>query len=402
MRDFLIAAVLIIFLAPAANAARVDPLSKLEKLPEKEDEAELWDIASTHENNLRNSGRVFHNRHVETYLESITDRMLGSYLDHLGIEVDFVLVEEATLSGWVYPYGTIAVHTGLLAGMENEAQLASILAHEISHFLQRHSYRELITEGRQSAIGKGLGLLATIAVAAETGAIDTSLMSSTEGLWTNLVTSGYSRKLEYVADEEGLELMAKANYPRDQAVLGFKALGDNALYGADDPRKLWSSHPKLESRIENLRKEIGKERRKKKNDYKAGVVPPVDSYYRGIAPALIVNARLDIREQQFDRARAALRKYILVKPDDPEAEFLVGETYRKAEPDGPDYTQRLNAYRRALEKDSGYAPAHKELGMTYRRQRKSSEAIAAFEQYLNTSAEAADAGIIRGYVDSLR
>ncbi len=402
MREFLIAVVLITFLAPAANAARVDPLSKLEKLPQKEDEAELWDIASGHENDLRNSGRVLHNRQVEAYLESITDRMLGSYLDHLGIEIDFILVEEATLSGWVYPYGTIAVHTGLLAGMENEAQLASILAHELSHFLQRHSYRELITEGRQSAIGKGLGLLATIAIAAETGAIDTSLISSTEGLWTNLVTSGYSRKLEYVADEEGLALMAKANYSRDEAVLGFQALGDNALYGAADPRKLWSSHPKLESRIENIEKEIKKERRKKKSAYKAGVVPPLERYYRGIAPALIINARLDIREQQFDRARAALRKYISVKPDDPEAEFLVGETYRKAEPDGPDYTQRMDAYRRALEKDSGYAPAHKELGMAYRRQRRSSEAVAAFEQYLTVAGEAADAGIIRGYVDGLR
>ena len=66
-----IAALLLTFLSPAANAANVDPLSKLHKLPAKADEAELWDIASRHENDLRNSGRIFHDRHVEAYLESI-------------------------------------------------------------------------------------------------------------------------------------------------------------------------------------------------------------------------------------------------------------------------------------------------------------------------------------------
>ena len=396
-----IAALLLTFLSPPANAARVDPLSKLEELPAKADEAELWDIASRHENNLRNSGRMFHDRHVEAYLESITDRMLGSYLDHLGMHLDFILVKEPTLSGWVYPYGTIAVHTGLLAGMDNEAQLASILAHEISHFLQRHSYRELISEGRQSLIGKGIGLLATAAVASQTGVIETGLIGSTESLWSGLVTNGYSRKLEYVADEEGLVLMAKANYSRDQAVLGFRALGDNAMYGVADPVKLWSSHPKLDDRIKNLQKEIDRERKRKK-DYRPGVVPASESYYRGIAPALIINARLDIQEQQYARARSALAKYISVRPDDAEAEFLVGESNRKEAPDGPDYSPRMDAYRRALEKDSGFAAAYKELGMAHRRQHEDGKAKLAFEQYLTLAEDAYDAGIIRGYMESMR
>ena len=397
-----IAVLLLSFLSPPANAARVDPVSKLEELPAKADEAELWDIASRHENDLRNSGRMVHNRHVEAYLESITDRMLGSSLDHLGMHVDFLLVREPTLGGWVYPYGTIAVHTGLLAGMENEAQLGAILAHEISHFLQRHSYRELITEGRQSVIGKGIGLLATVAVASQTGVIDTDLIGSTEGLWSGLVTNGYSRKLEYVADEEGLVLMARANYSRDQALLGFKALGDNSFYGVADPARLWSSHPKLDDRIKNLQKEIKRERKRSKQAYKPGVVPASESYYRGIAPALLINARLDIQEQQYARARAALTKYISVRPEDPEAEFLIGETYRKEALDGPDYSPRMDRYRKALEKDCGFAPAYKELGMAHRRQHANAEAMSAFEQYLSFAEDAPDAGIIRAYMDSMR
>lgn len=390
--------IVMVFSLPATTA-NLDSLDELTEIPVTEEEASLWEIASKHENNLGNSGRLFHDRHVEAYLESITDQMLGQQLDHLGIEVDFILVEEPTLSAWVYPYGTIAVHTGLLTGMDNEAQLASILAHEISHFLQRHSYRETISKGRQGLLGKGLGILAAAAAAKATGVVDTGLIDATGGLWTDLVTNGYSRKLEYVADEEGLDLMANAHYAEDQALIGFATLGDNDVYGVVNINYLWSSHPKLEDRLKNLKKEIKK--RKRKKNYVAGVVPEAERYYAGIAPILIMNARLDIKERQYERARMALSKYMSVSPDDPEAEFLVGETLRKQNPDGPDFTERMNAYERALEKDSGYAVAYKELGMAYRMQRANSEALQAFEEYLALAPDAPDAGIIRGYMETL-
>ena len=257
-------------LASAAHGAKVEPIDDIQALPANNEEEGIWALASTHENRIGNEGRIYRNREIEAYLESMVNKMIGSRLDHLGISIDFILVKEATLNAWVYPYGTIAVHTGLLAGMDNEAQLASILGHEISHFLQRHSYRELIVDKKQSIIGKGLGLLATVAAAKYTGTIDPSLMN-VGGFWTELVTSGYSRKLEYVADAEGLQLMANANYSRDQAVIGFQTLGENDVYGVVNVAALWSSHPKLENRIENIQKSIKKESKQK--DFKPGVDP---------------------------------------------------------------------------------------------------------------------------------
>ena len=300
-----------------AQGAKINPAYEIEKLPEVQEESALWESASKHEMRLRNSGTVFHNRHVEEYIESLADRMLGGSLDHLGINLDFVLVAEPTLSGWAYPYGTIGIHTGLLVRMDNEAQLGSILAHEISHFLQRHTYREMLDGDKQSVFGKGLGFLASAAVARETGTFDTGLMDYTGELWTNLSTSGYSKKNEYVADEEGLELMARAGLSIDEAIPAFQALAENEVYGAGDPRKLWSSHPRLEDRIRNLEKEIKKTSRKK--GYVAGDVPEAEIYYQGIAPVFLINAKLDINEQQFRRARESLTKYVQVKPDDAEA-----------------------------------------------------------------------------------
>jgi beta-barrel assembly-enhancing protease len=389
----------ILLVATAAYAAKVVPAYEATSLPGENDEKALWERASSHENRLRNAGTIFHDRHIEEYIEDLAARMLGDSIDHLGITMDFVLVEEPTLSAWAYPYGTIGLHTGLLVRMDNEAQFGAILAHEISHFLQRHTYREMLDGDKQSGIGKGLGFLAGLAIARETGTFDQGIMDFTGDLWENLATSGYSKKNEYVADEEGLELMARANLPIDQAIPAFQALAENSVYGAGDPRKMWSSHPRLEDRIKNLQKDIRKMSRKK--GFVAAASPDPLDYYRGIAPALIMNARLDISELQFERARESLERYLLVHPDDPEAHYLVGETYRRSNPLGPDFTASQAAYRAALEYDSAFAPALKELGMTHRIQRQNDAAKQAFEEYLAHAGDAADAGIIRGYLEGL-
>jgi len=394
-RTFLLAALL---LSPLAFA-RVDPAAEIEKLPEVQDEADLWESASRHENRLRNSGTVFHDRDVERYLESLADRMLGDHLDHLGIRLDFVLVSEPTLSGWVYPYGTIALHTGLMVRMDNEAQLGAIMAHEISHFLQRHTYSELIVDGRQSALGKGLGFLAGLAVARETGRFDPNVMDFAGDIWTNLATSGYSKKNEYRADEQGLELMAKAGWELDEAIPAFQALAENEVYGAGDPRKLWSSHPRLEDRIDNLEKEIRREKRRR--EHVPGSVPDADDYYRGIAPILKMNAKLDINETKYQRARDALDKYLRVRPDDPEAHYLVGETYRRENPLGPDFSDAIGAWEATLARDERHADAWRELGLARRILGETVAAREALERYVELAPGAADAGIVRWYLESL-
>ncbi|MCZ6854007.1 MAG: M48 family metallopeptidase, partial [Gammaproteobacteria bacterium] len=352
-------------LASSSFAAKVKPISELSSFPENDKEYTLWQLAGEHEARIDREQRRYKNVAVEAYVKSIVTKMIGSRLDHVNVDIEIILVQEPTLSGWVYPYGDIAIHTGLLAGMENEAQLAAILGHEISHFLHRHSYRELIVEKQQSAFGKGLGLLVSAAVAAETGAIPTNLMGGVGNFWTGLVTNGYSRKLEHAADEGGLELMADANYDRGQAILAFEALKQNDVYGAVNVSTLWSSHPTLEDRIKNLQKHIKREARRK--DYQPGTVPDSNSYYEAIAPVLLFNASIDLEERHFERARVTLTKYLSIKQD-PLAEFLVGESFRKANPDGPDYSERMAAYDRAIALDAAFAPAHKERGMTMRRQ----------------------------------
>ncbi len=381
-----------------AWGAKVAPISELDVLPEDQDEDELWVLASSHENNIANSGRLWRESSVEAFLEGMAAQIIGNDLQHIDIDIDFILVKEPTLSAWVYPYGTIAVHTGLLAAMDNEAQLAAIICHELSHFLRRHSYRELIAERRQSAIGKGLGLLASLAVASQTGTFDPNLMKVGE-FWSDLVTSGYSRELEHDADAEGLQLMKKGNYVRAEAVTAFRNLAQNDIYGAVKVSQIWSSHPKLEDRIQNLIAAVDEEQKQK--NFVAGQPRDSLAYYRAIAPALMTNAELDFEAGQFGRARAALEKYASVRSDDAYAQFLIGESYRRETPDGPDFTTRIASYQRALEHDPRLAPAHLELGMTYRQQGMAQQARTHLETYLKLARDTPEAGIVAWYLESL-
>src|SRR5262245_19555613 len=89
---------LLLLLAQAAGAEEILPAYKVAKLPAAQDEAELWERASSHENRLRNGGTVFRDRHVEAYIESLSDRLLGNSIDQLGITLDFVLIEDPVMS----------------------------------------------------------------------------------------------------------------------------------------------------------------------------------------------------------------------------------------------------------------------------------------------------------------
>ncbi|MFT6408763.1 MAG: putative Zn-dependent protease [Arenicella sp.] len=102
---------------------------------------------------------------------------------------------------------------------------------------------------KQSLVAKGLGVLATVGMAAKTGQVNTGLLSSGQ-IWTDLVTSGYSRKLETAADTQGLQLIIAAGYPPQQALPAFEAMpiSDDDVVNA---AKMWSSHPDIDARKKN-------------------------------------------------------------------------------------------------------------------------------------------------------
>jgi predicted Zn-dependent protease len=392
--NFWVILLLILVFPVTTNAKTYKPINEIpQEVPENDEEKGVWRVGIAHQEKMRGSEDLVNNPALEEYLEGVMSRLMGAMVGEIGLEVDVLVFKDPTVNAWAYPNGTVAVQTGLLAAMENEAQLAAIMGHEVSHYLNRHAYIQIKSKQTQSLIGKGLGALATPAMASQTGTVDTSLLDSGE-IWTDLVTSGYSRKLETAADEQGLEFMIAAGYPPDQAIPAFESMrieDDDVI----DVKKMWSSHPDIDARKKNLSKQIKKA---KVDETSFGL--DSESYLRAIRLAALVNSQLQVENRQFEIAISRLEKYTQVLSDDESGFYLLGEAYRKQNPGG-NFETRITAYQNALAINASFAEPYRELGLAFRQQGQKEKAQQALSKYLVLAPTAADVPIITWYRDNL-
>ena len=377
-----------------AEAKKYKPINEIPgQVPETDEERGIWQVGLAHQKQVRGSAELVNNAQLEEYLESVVEELMGRMVDEIGLEVDVLVFRDSTVNAWVYPNGTVAVQTGLLAALKNEAQLAAILGHEVSHFLNRHAFIQIKAKQKQSLVGKGLGVLATAAVAAKTGAVNTGLLNSGQ-IWTDLVTSGYSRKLETRADQQGLELMMAAGYPPEQSIPAFETMRIS-----DDDQvniaKMWSSHPDIDARKKNLSKQIKKA---PSSDSRKGLNET--TYLQAVSLAVLSNYQLLMDGRQFASAIEGLSRFTQVLPNESTGHYLLGEALRRQTPE-QNFASRNNAYLKAIEKNPSLAEAHRELGLSYRQQGQTDKARIALSEYLAQAPTSPDAPIIKWYLENL-
>ncbi|MFB3104611.1 MAG: hypothetical protein ACE1ZA_06745, partial [Pseudomonadales bacterium] len=102
MRLGLCLMLVVALLASSAFAAKVKPVSELTSFPENDKEYTLWQLAGEHESRIDEEQRRYRNLTVEAYVKSIVMKMIGSRLDHVNVDIEIILVQEPTLSAWVY------------------------------------------------------------------------------------------------------------------------------------------------------------------------------------------------------------------------------------------------------------------------------------------------------------
>lgn len=141
--------------------------------------------------------------------------------------------------------GKIGVFTGILEVIDNDAQLAAVLGHEVGHVVGRHGQEQM---SRDLLTGLGVGVVAAILQRSDTENAD--LMAKVLGLGVTLgVTLPFSREQESQADALGMEYMAKAGYDPREAVQVWRN-----MTRAGGPRlpEFLSTHPAPDSRIQQL------------------------------------------------------------------------------------------------------------------------------------------------------
>jgi len=171
---------------------------------------------------------------VQEYVSRLGDSLLPSGIKGTTrtLEFRFFVVEDPTINASSLPDGTLLVNTGLLGAVDNEAQLAFVLSHEIAHVLQVHHRREV-----EETRGKRIGLIiAGVAAGAFIG--DAGLFMAEIGIAS--VVNGHQRELENQADRLGLQNVIEHGYDPREAPKFSRMIIER--YSQRTTSRLWSDH----------------------------------------------------------------------------------------------------------------------------------------------------------------
>jgi len=159
------------------------------------------------------------------YLESLAQKLV-TQSDEAGRKFTFFIVESPVINAFALPAGYIGVHSGLFLDADNESQLASVLAHEISHVTQRHLAR-MIDESGNSMMINIATLLAAILVGSHDSEMGQAvLMGGLAGAQQSSIN--FTRTNEYEADRIGIGLLIEAGINPDGMVEFFEHLLDKS------------------------------------------------------------------------------------------------------------------------------------------------------------------------------
>ncbi|MBE7169961.1 MAG: M48 family metallopeptidase [Williamsia sp.] len=167
-----------------------------------------------------------------------------------GYNWDYNLVESNEVNAWCMPGGKIVVYTGLLPITQNEAALAVVMGHEITHALARHG-----SERMSQGIAQQFGGAALSALLANKSQGVQSLAMTAYGVGSNYgVILPFSRNQEYEADQFGLNFAAMAGYNPQEAIPLWQRMEQAG--GGNRPPEFLSTHPSEGNRIARLQKQM--------------------------------------------------------------------------------------------------------------------------------------------------
>lgn len=382
--------------------------------PEK-DEKRLWEQSREEEQKLLEEFEVYQDPLLVDYLEEVVGRLNTTGMAaNPEIAYSVTVLRNPTLNAFAYPHGSLYVHTGLLARMENESQLATVLGHEMTHVENRHMLRY-----RRSMRNKQIGLMTAAVVgavilageqgdeyrdghygkAARIGVLSDLLLGLGLQLAFIAAVNGYGRDLEYEADEGALAKMEQAGYDKGESEKVYQALLEDHGDSGKVEGFFFGSHPQLSRRIENVQALSGEQ------PESAALEMDGQKFQRRIRPVIRDDAALNIEIGRLKLAEDQLLRVIDMMPEDPEAHFLFAllllkkaENEKDASEAGLLRRDAGNALREAIRLDPERPGPHLELGLLHYRMEEYASACIAFRHFIELDPKSEDAPRIRDYI----
>jgi metalloendopeptidase OMA1, mitochondrial len=197
-------------------------------------------------------GKEANNINKDPRVNAIVQRVamrIAKVSDMPNLQWEFTVINSKEMNAFCLPGGKIVVYTGIFPVAGNEAGLATVLSHEISHAIARHGAQRM-TQGLILTAG-----LSAASLSLENNKYKDLIIASIGAGATVGIVLPFSRKDEYEADEMGFIYMARAGYNPNEAVLFWNRFANMAK--SSSPEFL-STHPISEHRSERLNSYLGR------------------------------------------------------------------------------------------------------------------------------------------------
>lgn len=210
----------------------------------------------------KNIGRGYM-RQIRNYLDLVTDTEVNTYVQQLGqrlvatqpdvdaADFTFFVINNPEINAFALPGGYIGINSGLITSANNEAELASVIAHETAHILQRHIARLYASQGN-STYKTAATIIAAILLSQQ------SPEAGQAALLTGLAAShqsaiNFTRIHEYEADRIGIQLLSDAGYNPQSMVDFFELLRRRVALNTTEQMEFLRTHPLTNNRISEAR-----------------------------------------------------------------------------------------------------------------------------------------------------
>ena len=183
------------------------------------------------------------------YLNSLIQRLATTANSPFPWEIR--LVNDGSINAWALPGGKMGVNYGLINAVETEAELVSVLGHEMAHSIELHG------TGRET-FGALVGLAAQII---EIGIAEPGARAGSNkliGLGQNILMGQYSQSNELEADRVGVNLMVRAGFDPRGAIGMQQKLAKLGAGGNSIAQKLLGTHPISRERLNAIKSEVSK------------------------------------------------------------------------------------------------------------------------------------------------
>lgn len=307
---------------------------------------------------------------LTAYVQEVGQK-LAKNSDRPELPFEFVVLNDSVPNAWALPGGKIAVNRGLLTHLENEAELAAVLGHEITHAAARHGAKAM---ERQIIMSTGL-VAANVAIAATHKESDPvykdQALTASAAVAAGLISTKYSREAELEADSYGMDYMVKAGYSPQGAV----SLQQTFVKLMDKKSPNWveglfASHPPSKERAATNQQRalkmpqdltLGEARFAQKTAKLKKQQAAYEAYDEGVKA---------YKKEEYTQALALANQAIAQVPEEALFYGLQGDVYAKQD----HKEQAMTAYQTAISKNPNYFYYYHQRGLLFDKMGKKTEA----------------------------